>query len=123
MVNYASCQQPILQVDADDDDGDGDANDVDGDDYEYGWSCIPPNVSTISNTTFLTWLDLNWGHVRAADNEDSSDYKVSLANLIDNGRRVAKVARLWLIMQSNNQPVGWSIYKQAVSLSVMCCVF
>ena len=36
MVNYASCQQPILQVDADDDDGDVDANDVDGDDYEYG---------------------------------------------------------------------------------------
>ena len=38
MVNYASCQQPILQVDADDDDGDGDgdANDDGGDDYEYG---------------------------------------------------------------------------------------
>ena len=36
MVNYASCQQPILQVDVDDDDGDGDANGVDGDDYEYG---------------------------------------------------------------------------------------
>ena len=36
MVNYASCQQPILQVDVDDDAGDGDANDVDGDDYEYG---------------------------------------------------------------------------------------
>ena len=34
MVNYASCQQPILQVDADDDDGDGD--DDGGDDYEYG---------------------------------------------------------------------------------------
>ena len=33
MVNYASCQQPILQVDADDDDGD--ANDNGGDDYEY----------------------------------------------------------------------------------------
>ena len=36
MVNYASCQQPILQVDADDDYGDGNVNDVDGDDYEYG---------------------------------------------------------------------------------------
>ena len=36
MVNYASCQQPILQVDADDDDGDGDANYDGGDDYEYG---------------------------------------------------------------------------------------
>ena len=34
MVNYASCQQPILQVDVDDDDGDGD--DDGGDDYEYG---------------------------------------------------------------------------------------
>ena len=68
-------------------------------------------------------VDVDGNADGAADNDDSSDYKVSLANLIDNGRRVAKVARLWLIMQSNNQPVGRSIYKQAVSLSVMCCVF
>ena len=36
MVNYASCQQPILQVDVDDDDCDGTVNADDGDDYEYG---------------------------------------------------------------------------------------
>ena len=36
MVNYASCQQPILQVDVDDDDGGGNVNDDGGDDYEYG---------------------------------------------------------------------------------------
>ena len=53
MVNYASCQQPILQVDADDDDDDGDGDDDGGDDYGYGLSCIPTNISTISNTTSL----------------------------------------------------------------------
>ena len=53
MVNYASCQQPILQVDADDDYGGGNVKADDGDDYEYGLSCIPPNISTISNTTLL----------------------------------------------------------------------